>query len=73
MMTKCPACAREISALAASCPGCGHPMGTACPPRPGNSHNPDNAFLTRNRGFGDLLIGAILLLPLLMALGRCAK
>lgn len=26
-MTKCPACGKAVSSAAASCPGCGHPVG----------------------------------------------
>jgi hypothetical protein len=71
----CQDCNREMSDLAATCPHCGRPNPTVA-----SSHRVNTAedsFLTRNRGFGDLLmygcffvIGGVLQLILFSTLWR---
>lgn len=66
-LIKCPACGREISSDAASCPGCGHPIAPA-PPRPEPRQSERKSTTGRTLGLGCLGLVAGLIL-----LGMCSE
>ena len=70
-LTTCPDCQASVSTRAPSCPHCGCPLGGPQPPR--RVLTPDDLFLTRNRGCGDLVLyGALgLIILVILTLHSC--
>ena len=48
----CPDCKREVSDKAEACPHCGCPLSDT----PKRVHTTEDSFLTRSRGFGDIIL-----------------
>lgn len=64
----CPSCLHPLSDSAPACPHCGHPFRiaqAAAKPQPGQT------TLTRNRGFGDLVL-LILAVVVAVIVGGCS-
>ena len=77
-LINCSECEGKVSDKAAACPHCGNPIRTpqpdqphAAPPQaaPPRVKTPDDNYLTRNRGCGDLVLYGGLLFILLVLIG----
>jgi uncharacterized membrane protein YvbJ len=51
-LISCPECGTQVSQKAHACVKCGHPIAS----QPTRVATAEDSFLTRNRGFGDVLI-----------------
>jgi predicted RNA-binding Zn-ribbon protein involved in translation (DUF1610 family) len=67
-LISCPECGKHVSNRAPACVSCGNPIN----PKPTRVVTSEDSFLTRNRGFGDvvflapLVIFAVILAGLLL-------
>lgn len=69
-LTNCPDCGRQVSTSAAACPNCGRPIAPpAAPQQPQRVRTSEDRALTRNRGFGDLLLIPIVVLAIVLLVG----
>jgi hypothetical protein len=67
-LVKCPACGRDVSPAALTCPGCGHPLKSAPPSRPPPPPPPPKSS---SSGCMTLLVGGIALFFFFVLLGTC--
>ena len=62
-LIRCPDCDKEVSDQARSCPNCGHPIAKQ---RPQRVRTAEDSALTRNRGLGDIIIFAPIVIIILV-------
>ena len=66
-LIQCPDCNKDVSDAAPACPNCGRPIAAPQPAQPVRVMTADDSALTRNRGCGDLIIFAPLIILAIIA------